>query len=217
MKTPRVDLYATIHKGLRTRLFDLSVELARCDFANRSEVGVALAAFRRTVGFLRDHHEHEDNHVAPALAALAAEIPVTVAQQHAAIDAALAEMERLAAAVEGPDPREAGAALLARYQGFLVEYLQHMQVEETVVMPALWARYSDPELGAIRGKVQGSIPPARFVEWMEIILPAMNMDERAGMLREMKAHAPPPVFDAVSGVAGRVLGTAGWDALRARL
>jgi hypothetical protein len=217
MKTPRVDLYTTVHKGLRTRLFDLCVELARCDFANRSEVGVALAAFRRTVGFLHEHHAHEDNHIEPAVAAASAEIAATVGRQHAAVVASIEELERLAAGAEGPDARAAGAALHARYQKFLVEYLEHMQVEETVVMPALWARYSDPELGALRGRLQGSIPPARFVEWMEIILPAMNLDERAGMLGEMKAHAPPPVFDAVSGVAGRVLGTAGWDALRARL
>jgi hypothetical protein len=69
----------------------------------------------------------------------------------------------------------------------------------------------------MRGRLQASIPPPRFGEWMEIMLPAMNIDERTGMLAGMKANAPPPVFDAVSAVAARVLGTAAWDALRARL
>jgi len=84
-------------------------------------------------------------------------------------------------------------------------------------MPALWEHYSDQELGLVRGQVQGSIPPARFGEWMEIMLPAMNLDERVGMLGGMKANAPPPVFAAVSAIAARVLGTTNWDALRAQL
>jgi hypothetical protein len=214
---PRVDLYGTVHKGIRTRLFDLCVELARCDFGSRSEVGIALEAYHRTVGFLREHHEHEDRHVEPALAALAPDILATVRRQHAAADAMIAELDALAAAAEGNDPRAAGAALLARYHRFLVDYLEHMQAEETVVMPALWAKYSDQELGELRARVQGSIAPPRFAEWMEIMLPAMNLDERAGMLAGMKANAPPPVFDAVSGVAARVLGASAWEALRARL
>src|SRR2546423_126719 len=52
----RVDLYGTVHKALRTRLFDTSVELARVDFGAPAEVGVALAAYRRTTGLLRQHH-----------------------------------------------------------------------------------------------------------------------------------------------------------------
>jgi hypothetical protein len=214
---PRVDLYVTVHKGIRARLFDLCVELARCDFSQRAELDIALTAYRRTVAFLHEHHQHEDEHVSPAMAALSPEILATVQKQHGTADAALAELDVLAAACAGADPRAAGGALLARYQQFLVDYLEHMQHEETVVLPAMWARYSDAELGAIRGRIQASIPPQRFAEWMEILLPAMNVDERAGMLGGMKAHAPAPVFEAVSSVAARVLGGASWEALRARL
>lgn len=210
MQPPRVDLYATVHKGLRARLFSTAVELARCDFASAADARAALDVYRRTVAFLREHHAHEDRHIEPVLAPLAATIHAAVTAQHAAADAALAELDVLADAGDGP-------ALLARFQRFLVSYLEHMQEEETVVMPALWAHYGDAELAAVRGRVQGEIPPARFVEWMELMLPAINQDERAGMLGGMKAHAPPPVFAAASSVAARVLGTATWDALRARL
>jgi hypothetical protein len=207
MQIPRVDLYTTVHKGLRARLFDTAVELARCDFAARADADIAFDAYRRTAGFLREHHEHEDAHVESLLPE---DVRSAVAKQHAAAESALAELDALATAADGP-------GLLARYTRFLVEYLDHMQVEETVVMPALWARYTDAELGAVRGRIQGAIPPARFTEWMELMLPAMNLDERAGMLGGMRANAPPPVFEAASAVAARVLGTARWNALRARL
>jgi hypothetical protein len=56
----RPDLYAPIHKALRSTLFDLSVELGRCDFASRHDVDVALSAARRALGFLHEHHHHEE-------------------------------------------------------------------------------------------------------------------------------------------------------------
>jgi hypothetical protein len=214
MQPPRVDLYGTVHKGLRARLFDLCVELARCDFSSRADRSIAIAAYQRTVDFLREHHEHEERFIDPLMPPA---IHAATQHQHASADAGLAELDILAAAVEGADPRVHGAALLARYQRFLVEYLQHMQHEETVVMQALWERYPDAELGGVRGRLQASIPPARFGEWMEIMLPAMNHDERTGMFLGMKANAPPHVFDAVAAVAARVLGTAKWDALRQQL
>ncbi len=210
MQPPRVDLYVTVHKGLRARLFDTCIELARCDFGSASDARAALDAYRRTVGFLHEHHEHEDTHVATLIAPLPGELLASITQQHEAVDASIAELDALADA-------GGGAPLVARFQRFLVEYLAHMQHEETVVLPALWARYSDDELAAVRGRVQGSIPPARFMEWMELMLPALNLDERAGMLGGMKAAAPPPVFEAASAVAARVLGTARWSAVQARL
>lgn len=217
MQPPRIDLYGTVHKGLRARLFDLCVELARCDFTNRSERAIALEAYRRAAGFLREHHEHEERFIDPLIRTLAPEILATVTQQHVLADAALAELDVLSAAIEGANASAQGSAMLARYLSFLVDYLQHMQQEETVVLPALWQRYPDSELAMVRGQLQASIPPPRFGEWMEIMLPAMNTDERVGMLGGMKAHAPPHVFDAVAAVAARVLGTASWDALQARL
>ena len=215
---PRADLYGSIHKAIRARLFDLCVELARCNFANRGDANIALETYRRTVGFLREHHEHEDRFIEPILAPIGKDLVTTLAAQHATADAALGELDVLAAALEQPgDPRAAGAALLARYQRFLIDYLQHMAHEEHVAMPALLERYSDAELNAVRGRVQASIPLPRFQEWLAIMLPALNFDERLGMLAGMKAAAPPPVFEAASNVAARVLGTTQWDALRAQL
>jgi hypothetical protein len=43
----RHDLYGAIHKALRTRLFDLCVELDRSDFANPAEVRIDLVSCPR--------------------------------------------------------------------------------------------------------------------------------------------------------------------------
>jgi hypothetical protein len=70
---------------------------------------------------------------------------------------------------------------------------------------------------ALRGRLQGSIPPARFGEWLEILLPALNHDERTGVLKGIKAAAPPPAFAAATAIASRVLGPAAWSAVREQL
>jgi hypothetical protein len=216
MQAPRVDLYGAVHKALRSRLFDLAVELDRCAFGRPAEVAITLAAYRRTVGFLREHHHHEDQFIDVAIRELAPDILQTVTSHHAASDTVLGELDGLATAVEGADP-EAGSRLAARYRQFLVMYLAHMNYEETTVNAALWSKYSDPELAAIRGRLQASIPPARFGEWLEIMLPAINLDERAGMLGGMKANAPPPAFAMALEIASRVLGSAGIEAVRSRI
>ncbi len=212
---PRVDLYGVVHKALRSRLFDLAVELDRCDFGRPADVQIALTAYQRTIGFLREHNRHEDQFVEPALGELAPEIQQTVASHHAAAEAVLAELDGMVEAI-GQDPG-AGHRLVARYRQFLVMYLAHMNQEETTVNAALWARFSDPELAEIRGRLQASIPPARFGEWLEIILPAINLDERAGMLGGIKANAPPPAFAMAIEIAARVLGSSGVEAVRARI
>jgi hypothetical protein len=216
----RIDLFGVIHKTLRARLFDLCLEVARADFSNPSEVRIALETYRRTLGELREHHDHEDTFVEPALRAREPAVSALIAEQHAAANAALAELDALVAALEiaTVDERPAiGTRLCARYQRFLIDYLEHLDHEETVVNGALWKHFTDGELMALRGRLQASISPARFAQWLEIMLPAINFDERAALLRDIKASAPEPAFAAAAAVAARVLGSSGWAALRARL
>jgi hypothetical protein len=132
MHRPRVDLYGTVHKALRARLFDLAVEIERCDFDDPADVTVAKAALRRTFGFLREHHRHEDDFVAPVLVRLG--IARDVEAQHHASARAIEALEELATRAD------AGTRLPAAYRTFLLDYLQHMHHEENVVNAALWER-----------------------------------------------------------------------------
>jgi hypothetical protein len=215
----RADLYSTVHKALRARLFDLALELGRSDFANPGDVRIVLEAYRRTVAFLREHHQHEETFCEPALAAVEPELVAANARQHAAIDAALAEMDDLAGALEtthGDDRAAVGRLLETRLTRFVSDYLAHMSHEETVLQPAFWAHLTDEEIGAMRGRIQGSMPPGRFAEWLEIMLPAINLDERAGMLGGMKRGAPREVLEVAAAVGERVLGGSAWQAVRSR-
>jgi hypothetical protein len=215
----RVDLYGTVHKALRARLFDLGTELDRCDFANTLEVAVALSAYRRAMGFVHEHHQHEEHFIEPALRTCGADIAGAITTQHSGAQASLAELDDIAATIErSPEARRgAGAQLCARYRAFLADYLDHMDYEETAVNRAMWATFTDQELIDLRGRLQASIPLPRFIEWLEILLPAINVEERTAMLRGIKTSAPEPAFLAVTALASRVLGPTAWDAVRERL
>jgi hypothetical protein len=215
----RIDIFGPVHKALRTGLFNVCVELGRCDFENPQELRIALDAQRRTLGYLREHHGLEESFVEPLVRAAAPDVAALNDAQHRAAAVAIDELEWLAAAIESAPADErgdAGRRLVERHDAFLVDYLAHLRHEETAVNEALWARFSDDELAAMRGRLQASIDPARFLEWLEILLPAMNLDERCAMLGGMKRAAPAAAFAAATRVAAAILGSAGWEAVRAR-
>jgi hypothetical protein len=212
----RVDLYATVHKALRSRLFDTSVELSRTDFGDPSELRVAISAYRRTFEFLREHHRHEHTFLEPALASHAPAVVRATHEQHDAVEAKMARLDACVGELESSSSPELGRRLVALYEDFLADYLAHMRHEETAMQDAFSKHFTDDELIALRARVQGSIPPPRFGEWLEIMLPAMNLDERAAMLGGMKKAAPPPAFHSAIEIAMRVLGQSGWSAVKSR-
>src|SRR5262245_47338302 len=113
----RPDLFGIVHKALRTRLYDLSIELACCDFTNPAEVAIARDSYQRTIGLLHEHHEHEDTFVHPPLAERAPELVAVNRTQHARVDVLLGELDGLVASLDGVP--SSGARLCARYQHFL--------------------------------------------------------------------------------------------------
>ena len=81
----------------------------------------------------------------------------------------------------------------AYYQlaGFIGRYFVHMSTEEHDVMPYLQDRMSDPELMDVQNQLRASIPPPRMADYLRLMIPAMNIQERTAMFSGMKAFAPP--------------------------
>ena len=58
---------------------------------------------------------------------------------------------------------------------------------------------------AIHQAIIASIPPDEMATSLALMLPAMNIDDRAEMLGGMQAGAPPEVFAGVWSLVGSVL------------
>lgn len=178
----RVDLYTTIHKGIRTKLFEATSAAARVDPDDAEAVDALHATIEQLLGFLEDHADHEDRHVLPALRTVAPALEASLAADHRGLheletDVALGA-EALSAAAR-PDRHRLAAELARTLNRLTAGHLTHMHREETEANVALWAGLDDGELIAIQTRIVTSVEPARMTEWMTFVLPSVSPTERA--------------------------------------
>jgi hypothetical protein len=215
-----VDLYRDIHKGIRTRLFEVTSAAGRTDPGSIADRGVLAGAVHDLVLLLVTHAEHEDSAVQPVIER---ELPVLadqVARDHHTLDARMIGLREMAVAVADPAVHACRPALHRLYlelASFTGAYLAHQDLEERVVMPALEAAVGPKEALAVHLSIVGAIPPQEMAASLAFMLPAMNLDDRADMLGGMRAAAPEEAFDGVLALAGSVLAPEDRDALATRL
>jgi hypothetical protein len=210
----RVDLYGTVHKGLRAALFATARDVAATDFSQAPETAAAAAGVERLLAFLAEHAEHEDDAILPAIARVAPELQADLAAEHARVEGLGAELGRIAERLASASETERvslGRRLHERMGLFVAEQLQHMAREEGQANRVLWAHFSDPELKEIEQRIVGAIPPARMAAWMELMLPAMNLAERAELVGELTAAVPADVLAQLLAGARAALGEPVWE------
>jgi hypothetical protein len=212
--TTRLDLFSSVHKGLRAALFETATLVARTDFADADAAGSVASRCVMTLRFLEEHAEHEDAVVMPELAALAPELHVALQSDHARTDGLQREiaqlLERLARA-NAAERVSLGRRVHDRIWALAAEHVRHMQREEQEAMRMLWAHRSDAELQALHGRVLARIAPPRTAEWLALMLPAMSVPERAALIGELRAKVPADALGAILAPARVALGPA-WAA-----
>lgn len=195
--SPRVDLYAGIHKALRALMADTLLAVGRMDPDDTTERRAVSVRVLKLLDFCASHVAHENEFVHAAIEARAPGASDAIGHEH---DEHLAQMARLkttlATLSESAGNADAAAALdlYRRLALFIAENFQHMHVEETAHNAVLWARYTDAELVAIHNTLLASIPPTEMMYTLRWLVPAMNPAERSALLADMQAHAPAPAF-----------------------
>ena len=178
----RVDLFSTIHKGIRALLFELAVDAARADVTSTSAVDALADKVERVLGFLDEHAGLEDRFVIPELRALDPDLADELARDHRALDAVQTEVGLAADAISLADLSQrplAGAQLCRVINHLVAVQLLHMNREETEINAILWAGRDDAALAALRARMAGSLPRERIAEWMAIVTTALNPTEIA--------------------------------------
>jgi hypothetical protein len=177
----RVDLFSTIHKAVRSLLFELSADVARLDVTSTAAVDGLCHRVDRVLAFLDEHAGIENTFIVPLLHELAPELAADLAREHRALDAVQIEVALAADAVAIADlsTRPVAGAHLVRVVNHLVAVqLIHMNREETEVNYVLWDGRTDTDLVALRGAMTQSLPNERRAEWMAIMLPALSPVEQ---------------------------------------
>jgi hypothetical protein len=178
----RVDLFTTIHKGIRALLFDLAADAARADVSSTAAVDALADTVERVLAFLEEHAHIEDTFIIPELRALDPDLAEEIARDHRGLDAVQTEVALAADALSLADLSQrpvAGAQLVRVINHLVAVHLLHMNREETEILATLWAGRDDATLAALRGRMAGSLPRERFVAWMAVVRPALNPTELA--------------------------------------
>lgn len=213
---PRFDLYATVHKALRTAMTDALLRLGRTDADDPADLAGAADTARRLLELCRAHVAHENTWVHPAIEAAAPGGSSVIAADHVEHLVVIDDLLARVAALADVEPACRAAevhALYHRLSLFVAHNFEHMHVEETAHNGLLWAHYTDEELLALHDQLVASIPPEETMVVMRWMLPAVSPAERQAILADIRAKAPPPVFDAVLGMLRPLLAASDWAKL----
>lgn len=214
------DLYREVHKGLRHALFDLTVEVGRADVTATDVRQEVIDRALGVVALLHAHHGHEDTFIQPLVEAHAPRLAAIIEAGHIETEQDLVEIEgrltRLARA-GGSEEVAAGRELYSYLALFTARYLAHMALEEGAVMAELRAALSLDELEGIEVALRSAIAPPLMVQFMGVMLPAMDVEERTSMLAGMQDGAPAEVFEMFRQAAESSLSADDYSAVAARI
>lgn len=211
--TPRVDLYAGIHKALRLFMTDTLTRVGRLDTGDADELAATLAQIRSLLELCRSHVAHENEFVHAAIEARRPGGSQRVAAEHVEHLDTIAGLEAEVAALAAL-PKEPAAQRLYRHLArFVAENFEHMNVEETSHNATLWSLYSDAELVEIHQRILAAVDPAEMGLVLRWMVPAMSPLERAGMLGEMQRQLPPEAMRGVLDTVRPHLNDSAWGKL----
>ena len=214
-----VDLYRDIHKGIRSELFGITMAAGSLDPSDRVHRLALSTRVHDAVALLVSHAAHEDEHVQPSIEAHFPALAERVEVDHLTLESRMETLNDMAdaAAFATADQREALHRLYLEFASFTSAYLEHQDVEERVIMPALERAIGSEAAVGIHHAIVSSIPPAETATSLSLMLPAMNIDDRVELLGGMRAGAPAEVFEGVWGLARSVLTPGDYEALGVHL
>jgi Hemerythrin HHE cation binding domain len=169
---PSVDLYTLPHKALRDAVGRAGTLLAAAEPATAA---AALGVLADVLDDLDAHAAHEDEFIAPVLAAYLPDVEADIAGQHRSLTVTVGgvrrRLDRLAAAGEAP-PGEL-LSLYRSFQRLAAANLVHLDDEETRAMPALWVAAPPDALSDVLARFRAAHPDAAdlYRRWPDALTP----------------------------------------------
>jgi hypothetical protein len=218
--TAEFDLYRDIHKGIRGLLFSVTSRAGQTDPGDRTARVDLTERVDGLVDFLVAHAHHEDDFMQPTIERTLPELAARIDVEHTTLEATMDTLRSIAfeardASVEVS--RRRVHQIYLELATFTSSYLLHQDLEERVVMPALEKAVGFEALLGMHTAIVSSHSPEEMAAALAIMIPAMNLDDRAELLGGMRAGAPAEVFQGVWGLVGTLIVPADHRALAARL
>ncbi len=188
------DLYRDVHKANRVELFAVTSEAGRLDPSDQAAREALADHIRWVAAWLAQHAQHEDVHIEPDLRRLLPDLAAVIHDDHVSFDGraeSLVDLAMDAVAARGSDQRRRSHRLYLDLASFTSAYLAHQDIEERLIMPCLEASLGLPRILEINHAIHASISPEDMGTALALMIPAINIDDRAEMLGGIRAEAPP--------------------------
>lgn len=200
----RMDVFRSVHKGLRSALSALVVQAGRTDAFQAEEVEALSLKAGEAFHFVAHHALNEDRYLLPAMVAKAIPEADAMRKEHASLEAELEVLRRDAVQLsQAPGRLHRFYLALSR---FVSDYLAHLHQEETDILPVLHARFTDAELGEFPRQSVANTSPADQAMMLAYMFPAMDAAELKAFFAGVRGKVPAEMLAHLEGIARRTLG-----------
>jgi hypothetical protein len=206
----KTDLYTFVHKAHRVRLFNLSSEIGRADFADPADVERVRALLKDVIEHLRDHAAIEEHYVHPLYLKAGSPAANGFHREHEDLEKEIETLELLADSGKWPNLHRA-------YNAFLGHYLLHLDEEEGAQEEILWVQCEDEELAEVFARFQKERAPEKLRSDLELFLPALSAPELTRIFTGMKLRAPAYVFEFAQGLGAAMVRPEIWGKVAAAI
>jgi hemerythrin len=215
-------IYSHIHKGIRSRLFQISTKAARLDFGDKESVQKFQEEFAALMNNIHHHHNLEEKFIHPLLNDRVPGGADELEEEHRVVLHLINNLVKnldgiIAKPVDSEKRREQGLEFYLAYNRFMVYFMDHLNDEEQNVQRYLWDLCSVQEVAKAVGELMASQEPALAMENFGMIVAWANLDEITDLVIEAKATVPEPVFQAGMSLAQSALSAREYAVLRSRV
>lgn len=202
--TERIDVFHSVHKGLRKALYSLSLQAGITEAGQLEEMAALKSQALEVFHFLEHHARNEDRFLVPLMEAKSLVSAPDILAEHAELDA---EVDRLRASLNHLD--NSPTLLRSFYLSlnrFIAKYLAHLDKEETDILPLLHEAFTDTELSAFSQQSVAATTPQDQAMMLGHMFPAMQTSELRGFFNTVRTKAPEAALRHLEAIAHRVLG-----------
>ncbi len=221
MAQQRYVIYRNIHKTIRHIMYSTALALGSDDFRDQKSMRESLEQLRGTITLLKEHAEHEETFVHPALESRVPGITKPFEENHEDDERLFDRMRELGSQIEAVrdnDQRVAlGNQLYGIFNTYIGDYLGHLDREDTELEQALWDHLTDQELAVLDQQIISSVPPERMGLWVNLIGNSWNASDLTTILAGMKQSAPPEAFAGMLSMMQQATPAATWETVRKAL
>jgi len=217
-----VDMYTSVHKGQRSRFFDISSQAGRVDYADQKSLDGLydeLDSFRE---HMRLHAALEERFIHPLLSSRVPGGARKLEEDHRFIHQRFDDLVSTfgwirARSADFEKRQELALEFYRTWNRFTSFYFMHINKEEEQVQPLLWELCTNEELAATFKTILASQKPTELMGNLKMMLPAMNLYERVDLLRKGQASMSPEAFQGALRLAEQVLTSNDFAALKSKM